>query len=429
MDTFDITFTSFNAHKLHVMFIARMKICGTVLMCKYWLMNAGEQFCSQGIVGMEYAQRCHIFIPGEKIMKRNIKNIAGSTVEKEWKGLGRDENHRAHKEWKRSRRSEQLREHKEWKSPRGAKKLRAQEAGMLASTTCRRTNGNDEREACLHGTEGHEKSVTFSGRLNWNDILLPVEVRIIGLGLVVTLVECAKVESLAGLEDNMDAYQLYNKRTLHYARMVGRVETTPDTDIRLAFADSLGHPVCYEQARKFLRRFAMQLRRWYPACWWVWKIEMSAQGALQIHLVGSFGKVLSPKELNRCGHHWQNVIGQYDKRLFDRSPCDRFHLSRLFAPRKLPQEVTFIKENPGKCTLGIINHQRVKFTTPRVAAKLASELKLEMQRFTAKISSDDFADVGFYWFASRVSLSQLLWMPLDDIARIPELLPYFKPKP
>ena len=101
------------------------------------------------------------------------------------------------------------------------------------------------------------------------------------------------------------------RRLMH---LIFSLEKQPDVMVTLTYPEVW--EADYRKWKRDLVTFLKRVKRRFPMCWFIWKLEFQKRGAPHFHLLGSFGKdVVVDKEIKKwISQAWYEVVNSGDEK-------------------------------------------------------------------------------------------------------------------
>lgn len=115
--------------------------------------------------------------------------------------------------------------------------------------------------------------------------------------------------------------------------------------------------------KKLFIKFVRNIKRLFPQCWFIYKIEWSKHNQIHFHLIGSLSvqnEYLSQKVETKLRNMWNAVIRSNSKYNFDMRPYNN-HISYITKASKNPQDMTCNRILGKRKKWGYINKENIVF--------------------------------------------------------------------
>lgn len=211
-----------------------------------------------------------------------------------------------------------------------------------------------------------------------------------------------------------------NRTITRLATILNSYENTPELFISL-IVDRQKYPLeSIEEEKRYFINFQRLIKRAYPKCWFIYKIEWSKSAKIHFHLIGSLGiddkEQLHKKHKTILRQLW-NQANDGEKLHYDAyHQCDCIkerHQGYMVAPSKCKTDMRCIKELNGCWMWGVINRDNIEKYTPldfRLSAIEWVMFKGIISSYLKQNSTSIYYKKCFEWTAGTLN-----FVPYDEI--------------
>lgn len=145
------------------------------------------------------------------------------------------------------------------------------------------------------------------------------------------------------------------------------MESLPRSFVTLIFDKTINRNMTVLESKKLFEKFCRKLKRIFPDCWFIYKMEWSNKSGYHFHLIGTFKIRCSKKEiLHRITVLWGKLILSDSPKIADVQRCDfERHSGYLTKPSKRKPDCRVIAELNQKSSWGIIGKNNMQIILPK----------------------------------------------------------------